>query len=89
MLTELRNIQDVSEQELEEAKTAIEGEFYLDIDDPQKRADQLLFWEHAQDARDLSAFISNIKKVTRQDIRRVIKKYFKENYTYILLEGKS
>ena len=88
MLTELKNIQNVSELDLEEAKTAIEGEFCLDIDEPQKRADQLLFWEHARDARDLSSFISNIKKVTRQDIRRVINKYFKDNYTYIILEGK-
>jgi predicted Zn-dependent peptidase len=87
ILKEIEGLKNISDKELKEAKTAIEGEFYLDIEDPQKRADQLLFWEQAKDAHELDNFISNINKVKISDVKRVIEKYF-HNYTFAVLEGK-
>ncbi|MFH1276654.1 MAG: pitrilysin family protein [Candidatus Woesearchaeota archaeon] len=87
ILKELYDLRNITEKDLKEAKTAIEGEFCLDIDDSQKRADQILFWEQANDAHDLNSFVSKIKKVTANDVKRVINKYF-HNYTFVVLEGR-
>lgn len=87
MLTELEKLKTVSEQDLKESKTFIEGDYLLELEDPQKVADQLLFWEQAKDARSMNKFIPKIKKITRSDIHRVINKYFKY-YTFTVLEGK-
>ncbi|MBI2112926.1 insulinase family protein [Candidatus Woesearchaeota archaeon] len=87
ILKELYGLKNIPSKMLKEAKTAIEGEFYLDIDDPQKRADQLLFWEQSSSAHDINSFVAKIKAVTQKDIKRVIEKYFK-NYTFVVLEGR-
>ena len=86
-MQELQDLRNLSEQELKAAKTAIEGEFYLDLEDTQKRADQLLFWEQAKSAKELDSFVSQIKNVSIKDIQRVINTYF-HHYTFVVLEGK-
>src|SRR3989344_949921 len=87
ILEELQDLRNISEQELKAAKTAIEGEFYLDLEDTQKRADQLLFWEQAKSAKELDSFVSRIKNVSIKDIQRAIDTYF-HHYTFVVLEGK-
>ena len=76
----------ITVQEVKDAQRAIEGEYYLEIDDEQKLADQLLFWEQAQDARELKHFVQRIKEVKLQDIQRVIRTYFQYPVT-VILEG--
>ena len=87
MLKELRALEHVSAQELKEAKDFIEGDYLLELEESQKMADQILFWEQVKDARRLYQFIPSIKKVSAADVRRVAAKYFK-NYTLVVLEGK-
>ena len=87
ILKEIESLKNLSSKELEEAKLAIEGEYYLDLEDGQRLADQLLFWDQAQGAEHLDKFIARIKKVSGRDIRRVIETYFKY-YTFIVLEGR-
>ncbi len=87
ILKELEKLEDVSEKDIREAKTYIEGEYLLDLEDPQKVADQLLFWEQNKDAKLMKEYISRIKKVTVNDVKRVAKKYFK-HYTFAVVEGK-
>ncbi|MBI2151579.1 insulinase family protein [Candidatus Woesearchaeota archaeon] len=87
ILKEIQRLKGLSPAELKEAQEAIEGEYYLDLEDSQKMADQLLFWEQAKDAHQLNQFIHLIKSVTVNDIRRVIDRYFK-NYAFVVLEGK-
>ena len=70
ILKEIQRLKELSPAELKEAQEAIEGEYYLDLEDSQKMADQLLFWEQAKDAHQLNQFIHLIKKVTVKDIRR-------------------
>src|SRR3989344_492960 len=86
ILKELQKLKSLSLEDLAEAKVAIEGEYYLDLEDSQRMADQLLFWEQAQDAHLLKRFIKNIRKVKKGDVKRVVEKYFK-NYVMIVLEG--
>ncbi len=87
VLKEIGKLSAVTEQEVKEAKTFIEGSFLLGMDDAQKLADQLLFWSQVEDAALMTKFLARIKKVTVADVKRVVKKYFK-NYTHVVIEGK-
>ncbi len=87
ILDELEKLQKITPKDLNESKTYIEGDFYLDIEDNQKVADQLLLWEHTKDAELLNKFIPRIKKVTINDVKRVAAKYFKY-HTMAVIEGR-
>jgi len=87
ILEELKKLQQVTPKELEEAKTFVEGDYYLELEDTQKVADQLLFWEQVSKAEEMYHFIPKIKKVTLEDIKRVAKKYFSK-HAFAVIEGK-
>ena len=87
ILAELANLQNITAKDLSEAKTYIEGNYLLEMEDSQKVADQLLAWELVKDARMMQEYLRKIKHVTLPEVKRVAKQYFK-NYTMIVLEGK-
>jgi len=87
MLQEINKLLKLTQNDLEESKTFIEGDYLLELEEVQKRADQLLFWEQLGDAKKIKEFLPKVKKVTRADVRRVVKKYFK-NHTLVVLEGR-
>lgn len=87
MLKELQKLSQISQLDLKEAKTYIEGNYLLELEDSQKIADQLLFWEQVEDARIINDFLKKIKKISINDIKRVAEKYFKY-HTMVVLEGK-
>ncbi|HLD39781.1 MAG TPA: hypothetical protein VJB13_01435, partial [Candidatus Nanoarchaeia archaeon] len=87
MLKEIQSLSNVSENELKEAQDFIEGDYLLEIEDTQKIADQLLFWEQVKDASEMYEYLHKIKKVTVADVKRVVEKYFK-HYAQVVLEGK-
>jgi predicted Zn-dependent peptidase len=87
ILKELQKLQSVTEEDIQESKTFIEGAYSLELEDSQKLADQALTWEHVGNADLLNNFVNRIKKVTRKDVQRVANKYFK-NYTFVVLEGR-
>ncbi len=87
ILKELKKLRKTGSKDIKEAKDFIEGDYLLELENSQKVADQLLFWEHVKDARLMKEFIRNVKKVTTRDIKRVVDKYF-NNYTMVVLEGK-
>ena len=84
---ELERLSKISSQDLQEAKNFVEGDYLLDLEDTQKVADQILYWEQVKDAKLMNTFVKEIKKVTRADVRRVVNNYFK-NGTFVVLEGK-
>lgn len=88
ILQELESLQHCSLKELREAKTYLEGDHLLELEDTQKLADQLLYWHDMGDATLLNKYIRNIKNVTLADVKRVAKKYF-AHYALVELEGKS
>ncbi|MDO8511359.1 MAG: pitrilysin family protein [Nanoarchaeota archaeon] len=87
MLEEIKSLKNVSEEEVKEAQDFIEGDYLLEIEDGQKVADQLLFWEQVKDAAQMGEYLRKIKKVTVSDVKRVIGKYFR-HYAQVVLEGK-
>ncbi len=84
---EMDKLQEITVKELNNAKTFLEGDYYLDVEDVQKYADQLLFWHDIKDAKLLTDYIRNVKKVSVADIRRVAKKYFTQ-FAIVELEGR-
>ncbi len=87
ILEELQKLKHTTKQELIEAKDFVEGDYLLDLEDTQKIADQVLFWEQVKSAKLMDTYIKEIRKVTLADIKRVVNKYFK-NQTIVVLEGK-
>ncbi len=87
MLEEIQGLNNVSEEEVKEAQDFIEGDYLLEIEDTQKVADQLLFWEQVKSAEEMNEYLRRIKKVTVADVKRVVEKYFK-HYAQVVLEGK-
>jgi len=83
----LEKLKELSAKDLNEAKTFIEGDYLLEIEDPQKVADQIVFWEQAGTAKMINEYVKNIKKVTLKDVQRIMNKYFKY-YTFVIVEGK-
>ena len=88
IMKEFFKLQVLKKKDLEEAKTFIEGEFYLQNEDNFQMADNLSFWEMIKDARNSTKYISEIKKITLKDIERVSLKLLNKNYTMALIEQK-
>tara|TARA_Y100000310_G_scaffold89923_1_gene87046 strand:- start:12448 stop:13635 length:1188 start_codon:yes stop_codon:yes gene_type:complete len=87
IVEEVQKIKRISKSDLKEAKDFVEGRYLLELDDAQKVADQILFWEQVEDADLMQQFLKNIKKVTVSDMKRVIEKYFNK-HTIVVIEGK-
>lgn len=86
ILQEFTDLENLSEDELNDAKNYIEGNFILKAEENKERADLIGFWEMVGDAKKMSEYVNRIKKVTKRDIKRVAKKYFTKNYTLVMLE---
>ena len=86
VLKQLNKLKTLSEKDLEESKTYLEGSYLLETEDNQKLADALVFWEQVEDAQKIQEFVKRIKKVSVKDIKRVVEKYFK-NYCLAVVEG--
>ena len=84
----LTRLQTATKKDIEESKTFIEGNFTMDTEDNFKRADNLAFWESIQDAKLSDIYLKRIKKISVNDVKRVAKKYFNENYTMVTIEPK-
>ncbi|HLC51924.1 MAG TPA: pitrilysin family protein [Candidatus Nanoarchaeia archaeon] len=84
---EIRKLKIITKIDLQESKDFIEGDYLLELEETQKVADQLLFWEQVKDANLANTFVKEIRTVTADDVKRVVDKYLK-NGTFVVLEGK-
>ncbi len=84
----LNTLNQVTKKELSEAKTYLEGEYLLDLEDTQKVADQILFWDQVESYTKADEYVKNIKQVTIQDITRVTAKYL-QKYAKVVIEKKN
>ena len=88
ILEQFKRLQNLSRKELEEAKTYLEGNHALTIEDNFHLADNNAYWESIKDSSLAKNYLKNIRKVTIDDIKRVAKKYFNNNYTLVVIEQK-
>ena len=84
---ELEKIRKITSKELMDAKNYIEGQYLIEIEDNQKRAEAISFWQVIKDYRLFESYLKNISKVTMKDVERVAKKYFDGKYTQIIIEN--
>lgn len=87
MLEEMQQLKQVLDIEVQEAKDFIEGDYLLELEDSQKVADQVLFWQQVKKAEEMKEYLKKIKKVAVADVKRVVEKYF-QHYAQVVLEGK-
>ncbi|MDD5111265.1 MAG: pitrilysin family protein [Candidatus Altiarchaeota archaeon] len=83
---EFRNLSLVTNPDVSEAKTFLEGDFLLECEDTLKRAELVGFFNHAAGARDVLAYLKRIRLVSAGDVRRVARKYLNGIYTLVIVE---
>ncbi|HLC74543.1 MAG TPA: pitrilysin family protein [Candidatus Nanoarchaeia archaeon] len=88
IFAQLKKLQRVAKEDVEESKTYVEGSFLLDYEDTQRLADELLYWEQMGDVQGFYKYLDRIRAVTVRDVRRVAKKYFTKPYAMAMIEGK-
>lgn len=86
ILDEFEKLKNIDNNELNEAKSFIEGQFLMDGDDNFNFADKLAYWELIKDANLAKEYVSRIKKITRNDIIKVVDKYLNKNYTLTVIQ---
>ena len=86
ILNEFNKLKNLSKEELDDAKSFLEGKHLLDNEDSHDLADELGFWESVGDAKLANNYIKEIMKVTKKDINKVVDKYFTENYTLTVIQ---
>mgnify|MGYP001581938347 FL=1 len=88
IMQQFRRLGSISKKDLEEAKTYVEGNNALQMEDNFHKADNFAFWESIKDAKLADSYLKNIRKVTIKDVKRVAKKYLNDKYTLIVIEQK-
>ena len=78
-------LEKLTDKEIDDAKNMIEGLKLLRNEDTKELAFSLGYWENSSKAEDFYNYIKKLKKVTKQDILRVHKKYFTGKYSEILI----
>ena len=86
ILKELK-LENLSKEEIDDAKSYIEGNYILKEEDNKIRADNNSFWELVKE-KGGKDYIKKIKKVSKKDILRAAGKYFKDNYSLVVIEQK-
>ncbi len=85
---EFEKLQNTTKKDLKDAKTFLEGEFLLSIEDNSAYCDTLTEWEAENNIKNLQSFLRKVKKVTEKDIARVAKKYFTKEFCLVGIEQK-
>ena len=88
ILKELQELRNITQEDLENAKTYIEGQFLLENEDNAKRADNISSLEISSSHEIFESFLKHINLVKLEDIKRVAKQYLNEFYTVVTIEEK-
>lgn len=84
-LKQLEEIKKVSKHELDEAKSYIEGNIAIRMEDSQYQAELISVFEECSSYKDLNMYVQKIKKVTSEDIKRVVERYLNEKRLKIIV----
>jgi len=75
----------VSEKEVMEAKTYLEGEFLFQSEDNQKYADLIASWEQVESSSAVDEYMDKVNAVTKKDVEIVVDKYL-DYHTMVVLK---
>ena len=77
IVKEFNNLRNLSNNDLRDAINFIEGDYLLSNEDNHVSADNMSVWEIIGKPYTFEGYVRNIKKIKRADVKRVVKKYFK------------
>lgn len=87
-LEQLTKLRSVSVKDVRDAINNIEGNYLIEIESNKKYSVLLANCETFGDLKLADNYIKRIKKVKAEDIKRVAKKYFNNNYGYCVISQK-
>lgn len=88
IMQQFHKLKKVTKLDIDEAKTFIEGNHTLQMEDNFHCTDNFSFWDTIKDAKLANSYINNIKKVTVEDVKRIAAEYFTDKYTLVVIEQK-
>ncbi len=88
ILEQLDRLKEVQEEEVEEAKTFIDGSLALRRENTAAVAEELAYWHHTASLEKYEKYLEEVNKVTAKDVQAFAKKWFTEQYTLAILEQK-
>jgi predicted Zn-dependent peptidase len=88
ILQQLKKLENVSADDVADSKTFVEGSYALALDDTQRLADEMVYWEQVGDARLIDQYVKKIRAITVKDVQLVAKKYFRKPHVVAMIEGK-
>lgn len=83
MLEEFRR--PVTAKEASDAKTFLEGNFILEQENPEERADELCFMEYMGNAERIEDYVRRIKAIPLRKVLMAQKKYFSRPYAVVVV----
>jgi len=84
MVREFNNLKNLSKDDLKDAINFIEGDYLISTEDNRVSADNMGVWEIIGKPYTFEDYVKNIKKVKISDVKRVVKKYFKNPVCIII-----
>lgn len=88
IMNELINVANMTDMELNEAKSFVEGEYLLANEDNFKCADSLSFFAISDTPESAFNYIKKINSVTLDDIKKIVYKFFNKNNTTAIIRQK-
>lgn len=82
------SLKDLNGEEIKRAKDMIEGSILIKNENNKERSDWISYWDLIGDFRKADSYINNIKRIKKEDIKRVIKKYFTGNFVEAVIREK-
>lgn len=83
IVKEIDNLKNISSREIDEAKKFIIGKLKMMADDNKHFVEYIAYWQNIG-IKKLDEYIKNIKRINARDIKRVVKKYFR-NYAVAII----
>lgn len=87
-LEQIKRLRKVTNKDVNDAINFIEGNYVIESEDNRKYADLIASCEVFGDLKLADKYLRRIKKVRANDVRKVARKYFKNNYSYCVISQK-
>lgn len=86
IINEFNKLQELTEEEIKNAKRSIEGNFLIRNVDPVQLVTTINVWEFIKDSNLFDSYINKINKVTLNDVKKVAEQYLNQEYTITMIE---
>jgi len=83
---EINKLKKINSKELNEAKEYIIGKLAMELEDTRNRTDWMALWIAYSTESSMRKYLSTIKRVSKNDIKNSVDKYFKRKVTVIIKE---